>query len=332
MKRNDGNLKKQMEESLSIKENNFGPVISTGSTLLDLAISGERIRGGGIPAGLMIEIYGPENIGKSVLLYQIMAHIQRQGGNASLNDTEQRSDFEFASLFGAELDEDNVIYETSIKNTFEYIREKFKIVDGKINGFFIDSLANLDEPDTQGGYSGARRASIFTEEIRRTAAWTKNTESIIVCSNQIRDNIGVTFGEKTRAAGASRQAKHQFSLIIKISNPQKRTVSKTINGVKISKVAGTSFSAKITKSSIDKPFREAQVHIEFDYGVDDIRGNLQYLKQMTGAKKYFTDEISVSKAIENIEKDNLEKQLKEKVINLWQEIENEFKQNRKKFF
>jgi recombination protein RecA len=317
------------------KNNAFGPVVSTGSTLLDLAISGERIYGGGLPVGEMVEIYGPEGAGKSVLLYQIAGNIQKAGGSIWFNDTEGRADRGFASLFGVDLNDENTDMVFSISETFEHIRNKWEPPKDKINAAFIDSLANLDEEDAEGGWSGARRAAVFSQEIRKTAGYVKTSGNLIVCSNQIRDKLGVTWGKKTKAAGASHAALHQFTIRIEIKGVTKLKRKRKIHSREVERIYGTQFTAYVEKSSAAKPFREAPVYIIFDYGIDDIRANLQFYKDMTGDSLYINPESpdhsfkSIGDAIENIEERELEEDLRGLVIELWQEIEGKFKSERK---
>lgn len=319
---------KKIEPELEF-DGNINYTISTGSTLLDLVISGGRIKYGGLPSGIIVEIFGPENSGKTALLSQIAGAIQRLNGEVEYNDTEDRFDTNYASLFGMNANEATIYTNNSIRETFKRIREWEP--SGSINGAFIDSLANLDEPDTEGGYSAMRRAAVFTEEIRRTAAIIKNKNIIIVCSNQLRDKKNVMgFGETTRAAGSSRQALHQFSLRLKIKSVEELKETKTINGKKIRKTVGQKLRIKVIKSSIDEAYREATVTITFGYGIDDIRDNLEYIKYINGKYPIMLDCSTLPKCIEYVESNDLEKKIKKQVMNIWNEVEKKFKPNRKR--
>jgi recombination protein RecA len=331
-------------------DGDFSHVMSTGSTLLDLAISGERIRGGGLPMGIMVEVFGPEGAGKTVMLLQIAGQAQRENAEVWYNDTEWRLDPPFAKTFGfniprrdAEIEypENPVKPTNSIIETFSHLREGWKVEEAPFRVALIDSLAGLDEPDTEGGFSGARRAAVFTDQIRRTAPIIRAESVLAVCSNQIRDNITpAPWAKKTKSAGASRAALHQFSLRLEITWVKKIKAEKTIRGVKTTKTIGTEFEIEVIKSSVGKPYRQAPVRIRFDYGVDDLTENLLFVK------KYFGDFSlplksgdgrerlggTLGKAIENVEEHNLEEELKATVIDLWEEIELAFKPNRKRRF
>lgn len=107
MKRKDSpklsdQMKRRVEEPvapLMEYDGSIGTVISTGSTLLDLAISGGRVRGGGIPGGIFVEAFGPPSSGKTVLLCEIAGAIQRQGGEVMFYDPEARLNKKFAEVF-----------------------------------------------------------------------------------------------------------------------------------------------------------------------------------------------------------------------------------------
>jgi len=338
-------LEKWTEEETQIQyDGDFSYVMSTGSTLLDLAISGERIRGGGLPMGIMAEIFGPPGAGKTVLLLQIAGQAQRENAEVWYNDTEWRLDPPFAKTFGfkiphkdkgVEYPQNPVKSTNSIFDSFKHLREGWKREDAPFRVALIDSLASLDEPDTEGGYSGARRAAVFTEQIRRTAPLIRSESILAVCSNQIRANMTtLPWAKKTKAAGTSTAALHQFSLRLEINWMKKKQEEKTIRGHTVKKTVGTEFEIEVVKSSVGKPYREAPVSIRFDYGVDDISENLKFLKRLTGGFALGHDKLggTLSKAIETVEKNDLESDLRETVIDLWEEIELAFKPRRKKRF
>ena len=102
--------------------------------------------------------------------------------------------------------------------------------------------------------------------------------------------------------------------------------------MKQEKIYGIQSICSVKKSSIDDPYRTANLYIVFGLGIDDVRANLAYLKQNTEATSYVAVDKefgSMNAAINHIEDNNLELELKEQVINLWEEIENTFKSKRK---
>ena len=94
------------------------------------------------------------------------------------------------------------------------------------------------------------------------------------------------------------------------------------------RVIGIKTTIEVYKNSIDKPYRTAPIYIIFDYGIDDIRANLQFIKDFTKQTIYTVDDIKLDKSMEKsilmVEEQELEKQLQEQVIDLWEEIETKF--------
>ena len=318
------------------EEGNWDKVVSTGSTLLDLAISGTRVRGGGLGGGIIVEIFGPEAVGKSVLIAEIIGSVQRMGGDTWLNDTEARTNVVFFKLFGAELGPDNLATMPSIEETFDFICRVWDPKgEGPIHGAFIDSIADLltkaelNGEAADGGYTGARRAAMFSEKFRQAAAVIQSKNYLIVCSNQIREKLGVQFGKKTQAAGAGKAVLHAFSVRLEMARGSRVYAEKTIRGKVIKEPIGVETTVTVEKSSVDKPFRSAPVIITFDYGVDDVQANLKWYKQTTGENKYWNGEQSLARAIQRVEEQGTEMQLREDVIGLWEEIQDAFRPERK---
>ncbi len=180
-------------------EGDFGTVVSTGSTLLDLAISGGRVRGGGIPAGVLLEIYGPSQVGKTALLAEICADAQAKGGSAEFQDPEGRLDREYSRIYGMELSKENYYMPDTVNEVFDHIF-KWKPdppKEGSANVIATDSLAALSselEMGEKGDKMGMKIAKDFSQGLRKTCRLIKRNNFIIACSNQIR---GGTSGETT---------------------------------------------------------------------------------------------------------------------------------------
>ena len=326
---------KENPEEIVVTPNkgDFGVVISTGSTLLDLAISGGRVRGGGIPGGILLEIYGPSQVGKTALLAEICADAQAKGGNVKFLDPEGRLDREYSRIYGMELDKENYHMPDTVNEVFDHIL-KWKPdppKKGSVNVIATDSLAALSselELSEDGDKMGMKIAKDFSQGLRKTCTRIKRNNFIIACSNQIRSG---TSGETT---SGGKGIPFYASLRIRIGPPAENKYlikKKKIHGVDHKKTFGIQ-SICVVKKTVDDPYRTANVYIVFGLGIDDIRANLAYLKQMTGATSYdaVTKEFGkMDTAIKHIEDNNLELELKNKVIDLWEEIENSFKVDRK---
>jgi len=310
-------------------------MISTGSTLLDLAITGGRIRGGGIPSGILVEIFGPAGSGKTVLLCEIAGGIKRQGGQVMFNDPEARLNKKFAKLF--DLDVDKIEYEVpqTVPEVFKPIRKWEPETPKKINGIFADSLAALStdmEMDDKDQY-GMRRAKEFSEELRKTCRIITKKNFLMVASNQIRENIDAgQYGQKWVSPGGQAIGFYS-SLRLRLTNGVKIKKKISFSGKEVTRVVGITTQVEIFKSSVWEPYRTAPLTIFFDYGIDDVRQNLQFIKNYTKNTVYALDEMKLDKSIEAsiqiIEDANLEGKLRNEVIDLWSDIEKKFRIKRK---
>jgi len=327
-------MKKKVSSPKEKKEEydgNFGKVISTGSTLLDLAISGGRIRGGGLPGGIFVEIYGPESSGKTAFLCEIGGNIQSGGGECQYHDPEGRIDNQYAQIYGINIDNKNYYQPDTIPLVFASIKDWNPKGNG-IHGIMVDSLAALstdmemEGKDTMGG----RRGKEFSQELRMGCRILKQKNYLLVCSNQIRDTFA-TFGKKQDSPGG-KAIRFYSSLRLETDTKNKITKIKTVNGKEVKRVIGVNIEVEVVKSSIWKPFRTAPVTIIFDYGIDSVRDNLQFIKNYTNNKVYTLQkkELSneMSKAIKIIEDNQSEFILKEEVIDLWEYIEKQFQSER----
>jgi len=315
-------------------------MVSTGSTLLDLAISGGRVRGGGIPGGILVEVFGPSSSGKTVLLCEIAGAVQRGGGDIMFNDPEARLNKQFARMF--DLDTNDMDYRTpnTVPEVFSEVRTWEPSNPKILNGVFADSLAalstDMEMDKKEGDKMGMRRAKEFSEELRKTCRIVAQKNFLMVCSNQIRQNIdAVSFAEKySSPGGVSVGFYSSLRLRTSFTRNSKITEIHTIAGKEVKRVIGIRSEVTVYKSSIWKPLHIAPLTILFDYGVDDVRENLQFIKDHTKNTIYSVNETKLSNSMEEsisiVEEENLESELKEQVIDLWEDIEHRFDSNRKK--
>lgn len=324
---------KEQPEPIQVTPNkgDFGTVVSTGSTLLDLAISGGRVRGGGIPSGILLEIYGPSGNGKTSILAEMCAYAQAKKGNVKFLDPEARLDQEYMRIYGMELDKEHYHMPDTVNEVFNHIL-KWNPPKADINIIATDSIAALSselEMSDDGDKMGMKIAKDFSQGLRKTCVLIKRNNFIIACSNQIR---GGTSGEVT---SGGKGIPFYASLRIRVGPPAKNKYlkkKKTIHGVEHEKIYGIQSTCIVKKSSVDDPFRTANICIIFGVGIDDIRANLAYIKQMTKADTYNAIDKEFARmdsAIKHIEDNNLESELREQVIDLWEEIEEAFKVQRK---
>lgn len=317
-------------------DGNTETMVSTGSTLLDLAISGKRKRGGGIPGGILLEAFGPNGSGKTVLLCEIGGAIQRQGGSILFNDPEARLNSTFASIFDLDMKRVTVEEPDTVGDMITGIQKWEPADTGVVNGCLTDSLAalstNMEMEDQD--KMGMRRAKEFSEGLRKICRIIKQKNYIIACSNQIRENADATgYGEKFTVPGGKAVGFYS-SVRLRFHTPQKIKKKKTFGGKEVEKVVAIKVKVEVYKNSCDEPYRSADMYIDFQYGIDDVRANLQFVKDYTTNKTYTCNGESVGvgleQAVEKVEKEGLEQELREQVIDLWEHIQNSFEISRKK--
>lgn len=311
----------------------FDKVIRTGSTLLDLAISGGRVIGGGIPGGVLAEIYGTSGSGKTSLLASICANAQRSGGDVDIQDPESRLDKEYMEIYGLSLKGAGFSYSRpdTVLEAFEHLWEWYSdLKDGVISVAAIDAVAALSTEleMEKGDKMGMKQAKEFSQNLRKSARRLGDEKQITVFNNQLRQS---ETGETTPCGMAM-----EFYGSLRIRVQQKMMIEKIVklnSGVEVKKKVGILSSCYIKKSTVDDPYRSCPLSILFGYGIDDIRDQLQWYKDMTKETKYnvFGDKsyVAVEKAILYIEENNLQKELRDRTIKLWQEIEDGFKVERK---
>lgn len=309
-------------------------LISTGSTLLDLAISGGRVRGGGVPGGILWEIFGGSGAGKTAVLVETAVSAQSKGGDLIFLDPEARLDHEYAKIYGLDIKEMNYERPDTVTEMMELVDKWEPENKEVVSVIAADSLAALSTKLEleKGDKMGMRRAKEFSEGLRKTARKIANGNRLLICSNQIRQG---DYGETTPGGEA---VKFYSSLRTKIK--QKSKIEKKVKvptsedkKKEVSRIIGIESEVTVIKNSIDNPYRTAPVYIIFGFGIDDVRANLQWLKdttQNTVYKAVDKEYQSMAAAIKHIEEDNLEKDLREEVIDLWIEVEKHFKSERKK--
>lgn len=309
------------------KEIDFKKTLSTGSTLLDLVISGGKRYDGGVPGGIIMEIFGPPSSGKTAILAELAGSCQTNGGEARFDDPEARFDGEYSRIYGFELDKKLYFRPDTVKEMFDGLLAWEPKDPSVINVSCEDSLAALstEMEMTAEDKMGMKRAKDFSEGTRKTARIIAKNNWLIACSNQLKHG-GTPGGEAIKFHSSLRIVAKPEYPVSKIDK------TLTVKNNKIKKVIGITSRLRVVKSTVDDPFRECRVSIVFGYGIDDIRENLIYIKTHTGANKFLVknDEwAQIDKAIEKVEELDWEEQLRQNTIELWHEIQEKMKVTRK---
>ena len=314
-------------------------IASTGSTQLDLAIYGGRIRGGGIPGGIVIEIFGPTGIGKTAIAAEICGSVQANGGEAFFQDPETRLDKEYSEIYGVNLPEGMYRRTHLVPEIFDHFRLEWDPPKDKLNAYVIDSLAALTtklEMGPKGDKMGMRRAKELSEGLRKSSIVLAEGNRLMVCTNQLREGESGKFTPGGKGVGYWSSVRIEIKYINQYT---KGIVNKSPNVIEtikvgdknreVEKIMGIRVLATVIKNSKDDPYRFAPISIIFGYGIDNIRDNLQYLKDILGESTFVCPDglsfQSLKDAIGHVEKNNLEEELRERVIDLWEDVEAAFK-------
>ncbi|MFA5398406.1 MAG: ATPase domain-containing protein [Candidatus Pacearchaeota archaeon] len=333
------------EGSNEICQNEAVEFIPTGITLYDLVL------GGGYAQGKIVNVVGDNSTGKTLLTLEFLSSARKflkDKFSVFYDDAESGFSFDCKKMYGFEPIREDQDNSTTMEKWLEQMdRELMDTPKKKVPIYVLDSLDALSDSEeieqneeriatirrgkeyTKGTFGGSKPKKLGSN-LRTLNNPIKEKNMILIIISQVRENIGVMYGPKFRRAGG-KALDFYASQIVWLAVAEKME--------KFDRTYGVRLKVKNTKNKVGKPFRTCYIDVLFDYGVDNITSNINFLydlltdlgksKDKKSDVEWDGKQYSVKELIAHIEKESLEDELAKRVIKKWNDIEEKVTSKRK---
>ena len=313
-----GDLAKRYGEGTIMRlgdaQNMVVDIIPTGSLSLDIALGV-----GGIPRGRVTEIYGPESSGKTTICQHIVAEAQALGGTAAFVDMEHALDPKYAAACGVDIENLLISQPDTGEQALEIVEALVR--SGAVDMVVIDSVAALvPRAEIEGDMGDAHMglmARLMSQALRKLSGAIKQTNTSVIFTNQLRQKIGVMFGNPETTTGG--QALKFYASV--------RLDVRRIQSIKVgSDVVGNRTRVRVVKNKVSAPFQSAEFDIMYNEGISKIGdvvdlgtemdiiskrgsyysyGDLRLAQGRENAKEYLRENPDLLLEIENLIRSNV---------------------------